>query len=117
MNKKPQYKRRIRHHARKLTKAFPIVLGFACGLSEKEPKPLRSTGHFIFLGQMWIVRGTRIHERYDGVELKLFNGNRSIRIHHSRLEGKESEIIATLVQARQAMVSIANGAGTDTVIE
>jgi hypothetical protein len=120
MQKKPEYITRIKHHAQELQSAFPIVLGFVCGLSEKDPKPQRSTGHFTFQGQKWIVRGAKIRERYNSVELKPYGSESYIRIHYSRLKGKagrEGELIATLVETRRAMQLIANGANLEKVLE
>lgn len=117
MPKSPEYRKRIRHHARSLEKAFPIVMGFVCGISEETPKTQKSTAHFKFKGVNWVVRGTMIHTKYDGVEVKPYASEGYVRIHHTRLEGRESSIIKTLADTRQAMEQIASGIHLTKIVE
>jgi hypothetical protein len=109
MKGKPEYRVRVRHHAKSLDKALPIILGFGCGMSERPPDTQKSTGTFFWKGMRWIIRGTRIVDPYDAVEIKPWGSDSSVKISASRFEQDEAAIIETLAEVRTLLEAIASG--------
>ncbi len=105
-----RYEARIRHHGKSLEKAVYYLTGFLGGFCTSPCEYVGGKCVFLLKDTYILLRGTSIHSTNDGIEFVVSGkpNTSSIRIHHSKFELPQEEIVKLFQGLREQLFRMAN---------